>query len=135
MEAKTVLNNNNIDDVRWLCSLSEAELDLLIGLKTMVRMRAQKIGHEFLAAYLDLRMLRELSFIFMEHLKGKLKDVPAASGFDCNLLKQNVTDSFSSMTIEDLNPFICSDKRKRMADMFFGDMPTSQKQKTTQDSV
>ncbi|GFQ01217.1 hypothetical protein PHJA_002265600 [Phtheirospermum japonicum] len=117
MEAKTVLGNNNIDDVRWLCSLSEAELDLLIGLKTMVRMRAKKIGHEFLAKKFDLQMLRELSLVFMEHLKGQLKDVPAASGFDSNLLKRNVSDSFSSMTIEDLNPFICSDKRKRMADM------------------
>ncbi|KAK6144073.1 hypothetical protein DH2020_020893 [Rehmannia glutinosa] len=117
MDAKTVLGNNDIDDVRWLCSLTDSELDLLMGLKNMVNMRAKKIGHEALAKKFDLRMLRALSLLFMEHLKGQLKDVPAASGFDCNLLKQNVGGSFDSMTIEDLYHYVCSDQRKRIADM------------------
>ncbi|KAL6499644.1 hypothetical protein OROGR_027554 [Orobanche gracilis] len=136
MVTKKVLGNNDIDDVRWLCSLSESELDLLMGLKNMMNMRAKKIGHEVLAKKFDLRMLRALCFIFMEHLKGQLKDVPVASGFDCNLLKQNVADSFSSMTIEDLDPYICSDQRKRIADMFSEDMHPSRKQKqATEDST
>ncbi|KAI3461145.1 hypothetical protein Pfo_017808 [Paulownia fortunei] len=130
MDEKIVLGNNDIDDVRWLCSLTESELDLLMGLKHMVNMRAKKIGHEALAKKFDLRMLRALSFIFMEHLKGQLKDVPVTSGFECNLLKQNLSGSFGNMTVEDLYPYICSDKRKRI-DMFFGDVPPSQKQKTS----
>ncbi|EYU35926.1 hypothetical protein ABFS83_14G220600 [Erythranthe nasuta] len=130
MDKQIALGNNDIDDVRWLCSLTESELDLLMGLKHMANMRAQKIGHESLAKNFNLRMLRELSFIFMEHLKGQLKDVQEASAFDCNLSKQNVSASFASMTVEDLYPYICSDQNKRIAEMFFEDMPPSQKKKT-----
>ncbi|KAG8371008.1 hypothetical protein BUALT_Bualt13G0042400 [Buddleja alternifolia] len=131
MDEKSVLGNNDIDDVRWLCSLTESELDLLIGLKSMVIMRAKKIGHEALAKKFDLRKLRALSFNFMEDLKRRLKDVPAASDFDCNLSKQNGCGSFGSMTVEELYPYICSDQRKRVADMFFEDMAPFQKQKTS----
>ncbi|CAA0813216.1 Spc97 / Spc98 family of spindle pole body (SBP) component [Striga hermonthica] len=92
-------------------------------------MRAQKIGHEDLTKKFDLRMLRTLSFVFMEHLKGQLKDKPAAFAFDCNLLKKNVGDDFGSMSVEDLFPYFCSDQRKRITDMFHGDMPPSMKQK------
>lgn len=35
-----------------------------MGLKSMVHMRAKKIGHEALAKKFDLRMLRELSMFF-----------------------------------------------------------------------
>ncbi|XP_011090151.1 uncharacterized protein LOC105170916 isoform X2 [Sesamum indicum] len=103
MAEKSILGNNDIDDVRWLCSLTESELDLLMGLKNLVNMRAKKIGHEALAKNFDLRMLRALSMFFyrtyqncvtfMKHLKEQLKDVPATSGFDCNLLKQNLSSS------------------------------------------
>ncbi|GER41071.1 Spc97 / Spc98 family of spindle pole body (SBP)component [Striga asiatica] len=129
MDARTVLGRNDIDDVRWLCSLSESEIDFLMGLKTMVNMRAEKIGREVLAKKFDLGMLRILSSVFMEHLKGQLKDKPAAFAFDCNLLKENVSDDFGSMSVEDLFPYFCSDQRKRITDMFLGDMPPSQKQK------
>lgn len=53
----------------------------------------------------------------MEHLEGQLKDVLGTSAFDCNLLKRNVSGSFGSMTIEDLYPYIGSEKKKRIADM------------------
>ncbi|XP_051120722.1 uncharacterized protein LOC127244293 [Andrographis paniculata] len=125
-----VLGNNDIDDVRWLCSLTDSELDLLMGLKTMMNMRAKQIGHEYLAKKFDLKMLRALSFIFMEHLKGLLKDVPAAADFHCNLLKESPSDSFSSMTVEDLYPYIHSDQKKRIADMFLQDMPPSRRSKS-----
>ncbi|KAG6428179.1 hypothetical protein SASPL_112430 [Salvia splendens] len=62
MDAKDVLGNNDIDDVRWLCSLTETELDLVIGLKNLVNMRANKIGHEDLAKKFDLHMLRTFTF-------------------------------------------------------------------------
>ncbi|XP_011090152.1 uncharacterized protein LOC105170916 isoform X3 [Sesamum indicum] len=131
MAEKSILGNNDIDDVRWLCSLTESELDLLMGLKNLVNMRAKKIGHEALAKNFDLRMLRALSVTFMKHLKEQLKDVPATSGFDCNLLKQNLSSSLGRMTIDELYPYICSDQRKRIADKFLQEMPPSQRQKTS----
>ncbi|KAK4408298.1 hypothetical protein Sango_0410800 [Sesamum angolense] len=73
MAEKSILGNNDIDDVRWLCSLTESELDLLMGLKNLVNMRAKKIGHEALAKKFDLRMMRALSVTFMKHLKEQLK--------------------------------------------------------------
>ncbi|KAL2557245.1 Uncharacterized protein Fot_01984 [Forsythia ovata] len=127
---KSILGNNHIEDVRWLCSLSESELDFLMGLKTLIHQRAKKIGHEALVKKFDLRTLRALGFVLMENLKGQLKDLSATSGFECNLLNHNLNGSFSSMTIEDLIPYICSDRRKRIADMFFQDTPPNQKQKT-----
>ncbi|KAL8500583.1 hypothetical protein ACS0TY_020241 [Phlomoides rotata] len=131
MDASTVLGNNDIDDVKWLCSLTEAELDLLMGIKNMVNLRAKKIGHDPLAKKFDLKMLRALSFSFMAHLKEQLKDLPVTSGFASSYLsKQNLSSSFASMAIEDLYPYICSDQRKRITDMFSEDMPPTQKQKT-----
>ncbi|KAL2460015.1 Spc97/Spc98 family of spindle pole body (SBP) component [Abeliophyllum distichum] len=129
MDEQSILGNNHIEDVRWLCSLSESELDFLMGLKTLIHQRAKKIGHEALVKKFDLRTLRALGFVLMENLKGQLKDLSATSGFECNLLNHNLNGSFSSMTIEDLIPYICSDRRKRIADMFFQDTPPNQKQK------
>ncbi|XP_047977979.1 uncharacterized protein LOC125219929 isoform X2 [Salvia hispanica] len=114
MDAKRVLGNNDIDDVRWLCSLTDSELDLLISLKNMVKMRADKIGHGALAKKFNLHMLWAFSVIFMEHLKGQLKDVPVASS---NLFKQNVSGIFARMTDEDLYPYVNSDRRKRVFGM------------------
>ncbi|KAL2455475.1 uncharacterized protein Fot_57494 [Forsythia ovata] len=130
IDEQSILGNNHIEDVRWLCSLSEAELDFLMGLKTLIHQRAKKIGHESLVKKFDLRTLRALGFVLMENLKGQLKDLLATSGFECNLLNHNLNGSFSSMTIEDLIPYICSDRRKRIADMYFQDTPPNQKQKT-----
>ncbi|KAH6814862.1 hypothetical protein C2S51_023880 [Perilla frutescens var. frutescens] len=134
MDAEGVLGNNDIDDVRWLCSLTESELDLLMGLKNLVKMRAKKIGREDLTMKFDLHMLRTFGFIFMEHLKGQLKDVPVGSEFDCNLLKQNLSGSFERMSIEDLCQYICSDQRKRIIDRFFQDMPPTPPKKTKKSS-
>ncbi|XP_073024857.1 uncharacterized protein [Primulina eburnea] len=117
MYKQSVLGNNDVDDVRWLCSLTESELDLLTGLKNLVYLRAKKIGHEDIAKKFDLRMLRTLSFNFMENLEGRLKDLLGTTGFGSNILSQNLSGDFGNMTIEDLHPFICSDKRKRIADM------------------
>ncbi|XP_073269769.1 uncharacterized protein [Primulina huaijiensis] len=122
MYKQSVLENNDVDDVRWLCSLTESELDLLTGLKNLVYLRAKKIGHEDMAKKFDLRMLRTLSFNFMENLEGRLKDVLGTTGFGSNILSQNLSGDFGSMTIKDLYPFISSNKRKRIADMFSLDM-------------
>lgn len=55
-----ILGNNEIEDVQWLCSLSEPELDLLIGLKMMVIRRAKQVGHKSLAKHFNLKTLRGL---------------------------------------------------------------------------
>ncbi|CAM8917290.1 unnamed protein product [Rhodiola kirilowii] len=52
--------NNRIEDVNWLCSLSESELDMLISLKKLVIQRAKVIGNPKLASKIDLKMLRAL---------------------------------------------------------------------------
>ncbi|KAF8023107.1 hypothetical protein BT93_F0565 [Corymbia citriodora subsp. variegata] len=72
--------NNSVEDVAWLCSLSESELDLLMSLKTLALQRARGIGREHLAEKFDLKMLRAMGMILMEHLKGKVKDLEGIPG-------------------------------------------------------
>lgn len=105
-----------MEDVSWLCSLSESELDMLISLKTVVLQRAKIIGLDKLAENFDLKMLRALAFILMEYLKTKGKDsslVPdgcAAVLDHCNLLKCNVEEI---MSVEELKACIGADSNKR----------------------
>ncbi|GMP97847.1 hypothetical protein CsSME_00045949 [Camellia sinensis var. sinensis] len=125
MAEEDLLQDNRIEDVCWLCSLSESELDMLSSLKMLVLRRAKVIGHEALAKKFDLKMLRVLSFILMEHLKGELKDssvipslVESSTFLDrCNLLNCNPNGSFGNMSIEELRAYVGSDKRKRMAQL------------------
>ncbi|XP_009595210.1 uncharacterized protein [Nicotiana tomentosiformis] len=129
-EQRAILGNNRIEDVRWLCSLTESEIDLLIGLKVLIHQRAKKIGHESLANKFDLKTLRAFSFILMENLKGKLKDLSCIPGTDessanlgaCNLLNYDLDKTFANMEVEQLSSYICSDKRKRIMEMFFEDI-------------
>lgn len=55
-----VFGNNELEDVSWLCSLSETELDLLVHLKELVMQRAHIIGNNDLADSFDLKLLRTL---------------------------------------------------------------------------
>ncbi|KAG2685137.1 hypothetical protein I3760_10G110500 [Carya illinoinensis] len=119
-----ILGANRIEDVTWLCSLSESELDMLISLKIMLIQRAKVIGHESLAENFDLKMLRALGmsfsigFILMEYLKGKGKDLSlgpedsAAFMDHCKLLKCNVEEIVS---LEELKALIGPDSKKRLA--------------------
>ncbi|GAB4845692.1 hypothetical protein Ancab_039095 [Ancistrocladus abbreviatus] len=59
-------DNNRPEDVRWLYSLSESELDMLLSLKELALQRAKVIGHEDLAEKFDLKMLRGLGSILYE---------------------------------------------------------------------
>ncbi|XP_075079077.1 uncharacterized protein LOC107771357 isoform X2 [Nicotiana tabacum] len=145
---------DRIEDVRWLCSLTESEIDLLIGLKVLIQQRAKKIGHESLANKFDLKTLRALKglsetaslllrgFILMENLKGKLKDLSCIPGTDessanlgaCNLLNYDLDKTFANMEIEQLSSYICSDKRKRIMEMFSEDTSPNRKQRANSDS-
>ncbi|XP_027100830.2 uncharacterized protein [Coffea arabica] len=125
-----MLGNNDIEDVRWLCSLSESELDMLIALKMLAMRRAKVIGHPSLAKEFDLKKLRHLSLTMMEHLKEQLEDLSAgpdpAEGSklldECNLSRLHVSDSFSSMSIEELREYICPKK---------SEVPTQEKDRSS----
>ncbi|KNA13544.1 hypothetical protein SOVF_115740 isoform B [Spinacia oleracea] len=94
MDEIKFIGNNHPEDVRWLCSLSESELDMLISLKKLVLRRAQAVGHESLVQKFDLKMLRALGFILMQHVSGRVNDlqltdlaVPKDLFDGCTLLK------------------------------------------------
>lgn len=115
-EAKEILKDNRIEDISWLCSLSESELDFLISIKMLVLQRAKVIGHEDLAEKFDLKTLRALGFILMEHLKGQLSvsSVPDQSQFSA-LNGSNLLDSSLEkiLSIDDIMASICSERRKK----------------------
>ncbi|KAK4258378.1 hypothetical protein QN277_007834 [Acacia crassicarpa] len=99
---------DRLEDVSWLCSLSEAEIDMLVNLKLCIIHRAKMIGHEELVKKFDLKVLRAIAFVSMEHLKEKVKnssltlaDVKLATTLDaCNLLR---SDHEGIASIEDLS--------------------------------
>lgn len=115
-EAKEILKDNRIEDISWLCSLSESELDFLISIKMLVLQRAKVIGHEDLAEKFDLKTLRAIGFILMEHLKGQLSvsSVPDQSQFSA-LNGSNLLDSSLEkiLSIDDIMASICSERRKK----------------------
>ncbi|XP_054791120.1 uncharacterized protein LOC129296563 [Prosopis cineraria] len=100
--------NDRPEDVSWLCSLSESEIDMLINLKLLILHRAKRIGHVQLAEKFDLKVLRAIAFILIEYLKEQLKDSsltldmvkPAAFLDACNFLRCNHE---GVMSVEDLS--------------------------------
>ncbi|OWM83639.1 hypothetical protein CDL15_Pgr004068 [Punica granatum] len=115
-----ILGNNDIKDVSWLCHLSESELDFLMSLKMLVIQRAKVIGCEELAEKFDLKTLRALGLVLMEHLKGKVDDschppdlTKFAESFDKSYLLK--CDLKNVMSIEEMKSFLCSDSKKRSA--------------------
>ncbi|CAK7335866.1 unnamed protein product [Dovyalis caffra] len=104
-----ILGHNSSEDIRWLCNLSESELDMLIRLKSLILHRATVIGQDELAKNFDLPTLRAI---------GKVKDLSHVQGLTklaafpecCNLLKGNTGDNSS---IEELKACIGIDERKR----------------------
>ncbi|KAL1830823.1 hypothetical protein DCAR_0100769 [Daucus carota subsp. sativus] len=121
MDKKDMLGRNRVEDVNWLCCLSEPELDLLIDLKMMVLQRAKKIDCDSLVKKFDLKILRALGFILMEHFKENIKNMTntpdladiCASLDRCNLLKLDDQDGSGSASIEELK--ILTGNRKRRA--------------------
>ncbi|RAL47868.1 hypothetical protein DM860_011453 [Cuscuta australis] len=132
-------SNDHIDDIRWLCSLNESELDFLMSLKGMILQRAKSIGSKPMAKNFGLKFLRALSFILMNKLKGQLEGVPGYAGSPsshldrCKLLKFDLDDTSQSLSMEELSTYICSEKNKRALSAFFKDVlppPPSKKPKT-----
>ncbi|KAF9689141.1 hypothetical protein SADUNF_Sadunf01G0060700 [Salix dunnii] len=113
-----VLGNTSPEIIRWLCNLSESELDMLIRLKSLILHRAKVIGHDELAKNFDLPTLRAIGLLLMEYLKGKVKDLSQVQGLTklvafpecCNLLKGNPGEDSS---MEELKACIGIDEGKR----------------------
>lgn len=128
MDREDIFGRNRVEDVSWLCSLSESELDLLIEIKMLVLHRAHLINCDLLVEKFNLKILRALGFILMEHLKENMKnmsDTPVlahicASLDRCNLLKQDDKDGSgsTSTSIEELRAFIGTGRKKRAAELF-----------------
>ncbi|KAL2336473.1 hypothetical protein Fmac_010919 [Flemingia macrophylla] len=86
-----------VEDVAWLCSLSESEIDMLFSLKLLIIQRAKMICSKELANKFNLRVIRAIALVLMEVLKAELKDsslIPSKVNSSallnaCNLLKSN----------------------------------------------
>ncbi|CAJ1958023.1 unnamed protein product [Sphenostylis stenocarpa] len=73
--------------------------DMLISLKLLIIQRAKMIGCKELANKFNLKMIRAIAFILMEHLKAEIKDSSLISNTvkstfldACNLLKCSNAD-------------------------------------------
>ncbi|KAF8050128.1 hypothetical protein N665_2038s0002 [Sinapis alba] len=117
-ELNQILKNNRTQDISWLCSLSEPELDLLISLKKLAIQRAEISDHDELADHFDLKLLRALGLVLMEYVR-KMDTclVPGAGhqllkGLDnCNLLTTHVDDT--TIDTEEIVTGICNIKKKK----------------------
>ncbi|TKY68739.1 microtubule cytoskeleton organization [Spatholobus suberectus] len=118
-----------VEDLAWLYSLSESEIDMLISLKLLIIQRAKMIGYKELANKSNLKMIRAIALVLMEHLKAEIKDsslvpnkVKSTAFLDaCNLLKYNNEvdaniDELSTSLGADIQTFLRSpptSKRKK----------------------
>ncbi|CAH9085271.1 unnamed protein product [Cuscuta europaea] len=117
------------NDIRWVCSLNDSELDFVISLKVMLLRRPKQMASN----NFDFKFLRALSFIIMNKLKGHLEVMPAGSigSLDnCKLLKFDNDTSFKNLSIQELETYICTEKRKRLLSKLLEDMPPGQKPRT-----
>ncbi|WVZ05116.1 hypothetical protein V8G54_018462 [Vigna mungo] len=118
-----------IEDVAWLCSLQESEIDMLVGLKLLIIQRAKMIGCKQMADKFNLKMIRAIALVLMEHLKSQIKEssvisnaVRSSSILDaCNLLK---CSNEVNANIEELNTSLGADIQK-----FIESPPTSKRKK------
>ncbi|XP_058752863.1 uncharacterized protein LOC131626065 isoform X1 [Vicia villosa] len=107
-------SETRVEDVDWICSLSESEIDFMISLKLLIRKRAERIGCKNLADRFDLKTIRAIAFVLMENLKTEVKDtslvpdsVKSTAFLDaCNILKGS---NEVSATIEELSKTVGAD--------------------------
>ncbi|KAJ0666947.1 hypothetical protein HanPI659440_Chr17g0672401 [Helianthus annuus] len=122
------LGKNRIEDIRWLCALSNSELNILISLRKMPTRRqssilkkkgarkASVIKHKSLSKKFDLKMLKDLSFVLMQGVKERLVDVPQMARL--HLAKYEISEEVWEMGVEELMAYIHPDKRKRISKLF-----------------
>ncbi|KAK7244492.1 hypothetical protein RIF29_39315 [Crotalaria pallida] len=93
---------------------SAAMEDMLISLKLLIIQRAKMVGYSELANKFDLKMIRAIALVLMEHLKAEVKDssliphtVKSPAFLDaCNLLK---CDNEVTLTVEELSKQVGAD--------------------------
>ncbi|XP_023733551.1 uncharacterized protein LOC111881389 [Lactuca sativa] len=130
-----MLGDNRIEDVRWLCSLLESDLDILVKLKEMVIQRASFIRHESLANNFDLKKLIDLSFLLMQVQKQQLCEIPQMkeSAHGCverlNVARHEISEEFREMGAEELMAYISSDRQKKISELFGDDSLIGKKKK------
>ncbi|XP_010935576.1 uncharacterized protein [Elaeis guineensis] len=128
-------------DVEWLSSLSESELDFLIGLKELVTRRAKNAGCKDLAEKFDARMLHALGIVLMEHFKAHAESASITTNVlqtsallrECNLATPNREKNPGSVTIsEDIrtSSFV-TPRRKRMWEGLCEERASSSKKRKT----
>ncbi|KAG9455634.1 hypothetical protein H6P81_000142 [Aristolochia fimbriata] len=90
MDRGEEIGNCRPEDVAWLSTLSESEIDLLVSLKKLVIQRANVIDNEKLIENFDLKMLRSLGVVLIEVLKDRLgsKSLLSSSEETSSLLNQ-----------------------------------------------
>ncbi|ONK79741.1 uncharacterized protein A4U43_C01F9600 [Asparagus officinalis] len=114
-----------LEDIEWLSTLSEPELDFLISLKDLAIKRAKNAGYKDLGDKFDLRLLRALGFILLEFFKERVRntsEVPDSAEIlrllnQCGLCSLNVKEKsdFTSSVAVETNAFsIVTPLRKRM---------------------
>ncbi|XP_008802819.1 uncharacterized protein LOC103716555 [Phoenix dactylifera] len=132
---------NLSQDVEWLSSLSESELDFLIGLKELVIRRAKNAGCKDLAEKFDARMLRALGIVLMEHFKAHAENASITTNVletsallrDCNLATPNSERNPGSITFsEDVrtSSFV-TPRRKRLWEGLCEERASSSKRRKT----
>ncbi|WJX95322.1 hypothetical protein P8452_76657 [Trifolium repens] len=114
VELDKINPETRVQDVAWICSLSESEMDFMISLKLLITQRAERIGCKNLADRFDLKTIRAIAFVLMENLKAEVKDsstipdtVKSTAFLDaCNILNCN---NEISDTIEELSTTLGAD--------------------------
>ncbi|KAK2357298.1 hypothetical protein QL285_094585 [Trifolium repens] len=74
VELDKINPETRVQDVAWICSLSESEMDFMISLKLLITQRAERIGCKNLADRFDLKTIRAIAFVLIENLKAEVKD-------------------------------------------------------------
>ncbi|CAJ1932586.1 unnamed protein product [Sphenostylis stenocarpa] len=69
-----------VEDIAWLCSLSESEIDVLISLKLLIIQRAKMIGCKEMAKKFNLKMIRAIGRV----LQVLLIMLTFIKGLDCS---------------------------------------------------
>ncbi|KAI5440267.1 hypothetical protein KIW84_025551 [Lathyrus oleraceus] len=104
VELDKINNETRVQDVDWICSLSESEIDFMISLKLLITKRAERIGCKNLADRFDLKTIRAIEVKETSLVPDTVKSTAFLDA--CNILKcSNVV----SATIEELSKTVGAD--------------------------
>ncbi|CAK8564308.1 unnamed protein product [Lathyrus sativus] len=127
VELDKINNETRLQDIDWICSLSESQIDFMVSLKLLITKRAERIGCKNLADRFDLKTIRAIAFVLMENLKTEVKEtsfVKSVAFLDaCNILK---CSNEVSATIEELSKVVGADIQPILVT---SSMPTSKRKK------